>query len=41
MDINVKYLGRGEVGALGYFKLLDMRYQDRNSVTKVLQLYLI
>ena len=46
MHINVEYLSWGEVEALGYFQLSDMRYDDRNVVTKrvstiVLQLYLI
>ena len=44
--INVEYLGCGEVEALGYFQLLDMRYNDTNAViervsTAVLKLYLI
>ena len=39
-------LSCGEVEALGYFQLLDMRYDDKNIVTEkvsttVLQLYLI
>ena len=43
---NVEYLNYGEVEALGYFQLSDMRYDDRNVVTErvstiVLQLYLI
>ena len=46
MHTNVEYLSCGEVEALGYFQLLDMRYDDRNLVTKsvrttVLQLYLV
>ena len=46
MHKNVEYLSCGEVEALGYFQLSDMRYDDRNVVTqrvstKVLQLYLI
>ena len=42
---NVEYLSSDKVEALGYFQLLDMRYDDRNVVTKrvstkVLQFYL-
>ena len=33
MHTNVEYLSCGEVKALGYFQLLDMRYDDRNVVT--------
>ena len=44
MDTGVEGLSCGEVEALGYFQLSDMRYDDRNAVTKrvsatVLQLY--
>ena len=40
------YLSCGEVEALGYFQLSDMRYNDRNVLTErvsttVLQPYLI
>ena len=43
---NVEYLSCGKVEALGYFQLLDMRYDKKNAVTErvsttVLQLYLI
>ena len=43
---NVEYLSCREVKALGCFQLSDIRYDDRNLVTKrvsttVLQLYLI
>ena len=46
MHTNVEHLSCGEVEALGYFQLLDMRYDDNNVVTErvsttVLQLYLI
>ena len=46
MHTNVEYLSCGEVEALGYFQLSDMRYDDRNVVTQRvsttgLQLYLI
>ena len=46
MHTNVEYLRCGEVETLGHFQLSDMRYDDRNVVTKrvsttVLQLYLI
>ena len=46
MHPNVEYLRCGEVEALGYFQLSEMRYDDRNVVIKrvsttVLQLYLI
>ena len=46
MHTNVEYLSCGEVEALGYFQLLEMRYNDRNVVTArvsttVVQLYLI
>ena len=32
MHTNVEYLSCGEVEALGYFQLSDMRYDDRNVV---------
>ena len=43
---NVEYLSCGEVEALGYFQLTDIRYDDWNVVpekvsTALLQLYLI
>ena len=43
---NVEYLSCGEVEALGYFQLSDIRYNNRNVVTKwvrttVLQFYLM
>ena len=46
MHTNIEYLSCGEVVALGYLQLSDMRYDDRNVVTErvslaVLQLYLI
>ena len=46
MHANVEYLSCGEVEALGYFQLSDMRYDQRNMVTEwvsatLLQLYLI
>ena len=46
MHTNVEYLSCGEVEALGYFQLSDMRYDERNMVTErvsatLLQLYLI
>ena len=46
MPTNVGYFSWDEVGALGYFQLSNMRYDDRNVVTEgvsttVLQLYLI
>ena len=46
MPTNVGYFSCDEVGALGYFQLSNMRYDDRNVVTEgvsttVLQLYLI
>ena len=46
MDTDFECLSCGEVEALGYFQLSDMRYDDRNEVTKrvstiALQLYLI
>ena len=46
MHTNVEYLSYGEVEALGYFQLSDMRYDNRNVVTErvsttALQLYLI
>ena len=46
MDIAVECLSCGEVEALGYFQLLDMRYVDKNVVTErvsaiVLQFFLI
>ena len=34
MDTNVECLSCGEVEALGYFELSDMRYDDRNAVTE-------
>ena len=34
-ETNVKYLNCGEVETLGYFQLSDMRYDDRNAVTKI------
>ena len=34
MDTNVEYWSCGKVEALGYFQLLDMRYNDRNMVTE-------
>ena len=42
----VEYLSCGEVEALRFFQIPDMRYNDRNVVTEkarktVLQLYLI
>ena len=46
MHTNVEYLSCGKVEALGYFQLVDMKYNDRNVVAKrvsktVLKLYLI
>ena len=46
MHTNVEYLSCDKVEVLGYFQLCDLRYDDRNMVTKrvsttVLQLYLI
>ena len=46
MDANVECLSCGEVEALEYFQVSDMRYDDKNVVTEkisvtVLQLYLI
>ena len=46
MHTNVECLSCGKFEALGYFQLSDMRFDDRNLVTKtvsstVLQLYLI
>ena len=46
MDTNIEYLSCSKVGALGYFQLSDMRYNNRNVVTEkvsttVLELYLI
>ena len=46
MDIAVEFLSCGEVEALGYFQLSDMRYNDKNVVTErvsaiVLQFFLI
>ena len=46
MHTNVENLSWGEVEALGYFQLSDMRYDDTNVVTErvsttVLQLCLI
>ena len=43
---NIKYLSYSEVEALGYSQLSDMKYDERNVVTKtvsttVLELYLI
>ena len=45
MYTNLEYLSCDEVEALGYFQLMDMRYDDRNTVfervsTTFLQLYL-
>ena len=34
MDIAVECLSCGEVEALGYFQLSDMRYNDKNVVTE-------
>ena len=34
MHKNVEYLSSSKVEALEYFQLLDMRYDDRNVVTK-------
>ena len=36
MHTNVEYLSCGEVQALGYFQLSDMRCDDRNVVMKEL-----
>ena len=36
MHTSVEYLSCGEVEALGYFQLSDMRYDDRNAVMKEL-----
>ena len=46
MHTNDEYLSCSEVEVLGYFKLSDMRYDDRNMVTERvstidLQLYVI
>ena len=46
MDTNVECMSFGEFEALGYFQLLDMRYDDRNAVTErdgetAMQFYLI
>ena len=46
MNTNVEYLSCGEVQALGYSRLSDMRHNDRNAVTErvsatLQQLYLI
>ena len=46
MDTNGECLSCGELETLGYFQLLDMRYDDKNVVTKrvsktTLQIYLI
>ena len=46
MHLNVEYLSWGEVEALVYFQLLNMRHDDRNmgterASTTVLQFYLI
>ena len=46
MDTNVECMSFGEFEALGYFQLLDMRYNDRNAVTErvgetAMQFYLI
>ena len=37
MHTNVEYLSCDEVEALGYFQLSDMRYNDRNIVTEIVQ----
>ena len=34
MQTNVEYLSCGEVEAVGYFQLSDMRYDGRNVVTE-------
>ena len=34
MHTNVEYLSCGEVEALGYFQLSDVRHDDRNTVTE-------
>ena len=34
MHINVEFLSWGEVEALGYFQLSDMKYDNRNMVTE-------
>ena len=34
MHTNVEYLSCGKVKALGYFQLLDMKYDDRNVFTE-------
>ena len=34
MDTNVECLICDEVEALGYFQIMDMRYDDRNAVTE-------
>ena len=34
MDRNVEYLSCSKVETLGYFQLSDLRYDDRNEVTK-------
>ena len=34
MQTNVEYLSWGEVEAVGYFQLSDMRYDGRNVVTE-------
>ena len=44
MHTNVEYFSCGEVEALGYFQLSDMKYSDRDMVTErvsttALQLY--
>ena len=46
MHTNLEYLSWREVEVLGYFQLLDMKYDDGNAVSKIvstrfLQLYLI
>ena len=37
MVTNVECLSCGEVEALGYFQLSDMKYDERNVVTKRVQ----
>ena len=37
MHTNNEYLYCGEVEALGYFQLPDMKYNDRNMVTQRVQ----
>ena len=36
MYTNLEYLSCDEVEVLGYFQLMDMRYDDRNMVMKEL-----